>query len=366
MKRFLLSLTLLLTTAGIAFAQSVTVNKIWLEHNVTQNNEKGMRIHTEVSLIGYKDTDMKATAYIEIPKGVGHKDLNNRYHTTDGNVSASTTFCPGYENTIYEDLKIFIPLSELHLKEGKHTYYCIVQIFGPNGYCASSDYVSFDGTGSANNNAHLAPAAGSFPNQQTIYVTNADGRGGILSLYCYYADGEKMIRCNLGSSSFLYRYVDEAPDRILFREGNYQPVYGQFNTLAWRDNIYGHAIVIFKDWSQVNYVRGSGDYTEYKQFTTKAKYDEYQQALQRLNAMSTMHNGGYNSGYSGSSHQHNHEGSSHRDERCKYCGGGGGCSSCNGKGYKFNPYSGENDTCPSCNGSGRCFNCHGTGKQAIY
>lgn len=366
MKRFLLSLTLLLTTAGIAFAQSVTVNKIWLEHNVTQNNEKGMRIHTEVSLIGYKDTDMKATAYIEIPKGVGHKDLNNRYHTTDGNVSASTTFCPGYENTIYEDLKIFIPLSELHLKEGKHTYYCIVQIFGPNGYCASSDYVSFDGTGSANNNAHLAPAPGSFPNQQTIYVTNADGRGGILSLYCYYADGEKMIRCNLGSSSFLYRYVDDAPDRILFREGNYQPVYGQFNTLAWRDNIYGHAIVIFKDWSQVNYVRGSGDYTEYKQFTTKAKYDEYQQALQRLNAMSTMHNGGYNSGYSGSSHQHNHEGSSHRDERCKYCGGGGGCSSCNGKGYKFNPYSGENDTCPSCNGSGRCFNCHGTGKQAIY
>jgi hypothetical protein len=45
MKRFLLSLTLLLTSAGIAFAQSVTVNKIWLEKDVTLNGKQGMKIH---------------------------------------------------------------------------------------------------------------------------------------------------------------------------------------------------------------------------------------------------------------------------------------------------------------------------------
>lgn len=48
---------------------------------------------------------------------------------------------------------------------------------------------------------------------------------------------------------------------------------------------------------------------------------------------------------------------------CKYCGGGGGCKSCNGTGHKYNSYSHHEDTCPSCNGSGRCFNCRGTGRQ---
>ncbi len=367
MKRVLLLFTLLLTTAGIAFAQSVTVNKIWLEKDVTLNAKLGMKIHFFLQTDGLKDVPMSAIAYFDEPKGVGVKDTDGRWCTTSGTVAIWADFTPPYESSVWNDFWFFVAYEDVHIKDYSKTYYCHVFISDKQGkQYGNTEYVAFQVKQPANNNAHLAPAAGSFPNQQTIYVTNEGGRGGILSLYCYYADGEKMIRCNLGSSSFLYRYVDDAPDRILFREGNYQPVYGQFNTLAWRDNIYGHAIVIFKDWSQVNYVRGSGDYTEYKQFTTKAKYDEYQQALQRLNAMSTMHNGGYNSGYSGSSHQHNHEGSSHRDERCKYCGGGGGCSSCNGKGYKFNPYSGENDTCPSCNGSGRCFNCHGTGKQAIY
>lgn len=294
MKKLLLSLILLLVSTGITFAQSVTVNKIWLEHNATQDNEKGLRIHIEVELDGYKGSDMRAIAYFEIPKGVGHKDLNNRYCTTDGDVSASKKFSPRYDSAIYNDLKIFIPISELHLKEGKHTYYCIVQIFGPNGYCASSDYVSFEGTGSANNsarNSHLVPAAGSFPNQQTIYVTNEGGRGGVLSLYCYYTDGVKMIRCNLGSGSGLFRYVDDAPDRILFREGNFQPVIGQFNAMAWRDFPNGHTIVIFKDWSKIRYQIG-GNYTEYHQFTTKEKFNENQQVLQRLNAMGSTGGGG--------------------------------------------------------------------------
>lgn len=56
-------------------------------------------------------------------------------------------------------------------------------------------------------------------------------------------------------------------------------------------------------------------------------------------------------------------GSHNTSSRCKYCNGTGNCSSCHGKGYKFNSYSGHDDTCPSCSGSGRCFNCHGSGRQ---
>jgi hypothetical protein len=108
--------------AKTAITKSVTVNKIWLEHGVTQNDQDGLRVHIEVELNGYKGSDMRAIAYFESPKGVGHKDLNNRYRTTDGNVSVSEKFSPSYDNSTFNDLKIFIPNSELHLKEGKHTY----------------------------------------------------------------------------------------------------------------------------------------------------------------------------------------------------------------------------------------------------
>ena len=77
--------------------------------------------------------------------------------------------------------------------------------------------------------------------------------------------------------------------------------------------------------------------------------------------------GGYNNSSSGSyNNNSNDSGRSYIDGPCKYCGGGGGCSSCKGRGYKYNQYSGHDDTCPSCNGTGRCFNCRGTGKQATY
>ena len=234
MKRFLLSLTLLLTSAGIAFAQSVTVNKIWLEHGVTQNDQDGLRVHIEVELNGYKGSDMRAIAYFESPKGVGHKDLNNRYHTTDGNVSASKKFSPSYDNSTFNDLKIFIPLSELHLKEGKHTYYCVVQIYGPNGYCASSDYVSFIGTGSstpshqaapASNRAqysHLTPRPGSMESTGDTYYYYKDRYNNLADIRIFY-NNEWKANCYVYTGSgdgtlYYFEKVRHDGTRWIFKE----------------------------------------------------------------------------------------------------------------------------------------------------
>ncbi len=292
MKRILLLFALLLTTAGIAFAQSVTVNKIWLEKDVTLNSKLGMKIHFFMQTDGLKDVPMSAIAYFDEPKGVGVKDTDGRWCTTSGTVAIWTDFTPPYEISVWSDFWVFVAYEDVHIKDYSKTYYCRVFIFKKGGGAiGNSDYAEFNVThlspsatplNNSARNAHLAPASGSFPNQQTIYVTNEGGRGGVLSLYCYYADGVKMIRCNLGSGSGLFRFVDDAPDRILFREGNFQPVIGQFNGMAWRDFPNGHTIVLFKDWSKIRYQIG-GNYTEYHQFTTKEKFNENQQVLQRMN-----------------------------------------------------------------------------------
>ncbi len=219
-------------------------------------------------------------------------------------------------------------------------------------------------------NRRLAPQTGTFPAQQTFYVKNNNGKGGVLSLHLYYADGAKMIRCSVGGMFGLFRYVDETSDRILFREGTFQPAWGQFNAMVWKDNIHGRTIVIFKNWSKIRY-QTAGNYTEYNQFTTKADFDNYQQAIRNLNAR--MNSGGYGGGSSNSQQNYNESRSSHTDKACSFCRGSGTCSSCRGTGGSWQDtgyYIGTGNqswiNCGSCNGRGRCFNCHGTGKQATY
>lgn len=98
----------------------------------------------------------------------------------------------------------------------------------------------------------------------------------------------------------------------------------------------------------------------YNQRISKSDYEANQIKLPATNPSIGVT--GINSG-SKSNQNNNTTTNSYTQQKCKYCGGGGGCSSCHGKGYKFNNYSGHNDTCPSCNGSGRCFNCYGSGVQ---
>ena len=44
-----------------------------------------------------------------------------------------------------------------------------------------------------------------------------------------------------------------------------------------------------------------------------------------------------------------------------HCMGTGKCSTCSGKGYTINHYTGNNMTCPTCNGNGKCKQCGGSG-----
>lgn len=130
------------------YAASVVFKNIWLEHGTVINGVKGLTVHVAFDIYGYRGQTCKAIAYFEYPKGTGLKDKNRQYYTTDGNVCASKTFTPSYDNTSFSDLSIFIPLSELHLLSGTRTYYTNVYIQSPNGtFLGNSDYESFDGTG---------------------------------------------------------------------------------------------------------------------------------------------------------------------------------------------------------------------------
>ena len=75
-----------LWSAAEAFAASATIDRIWLEHNVSQDGQTGLRIHLKFTVWDMQGQQGEAITYFESPKGVGVKDLDRRYYTTDGNV----------------------------------------------------------------------------------------------------------------------------------------------------------------------------------------------------------------------------------------------------------------------------------------
>lgn len=134
-------------------AQKAVIHKTWIEHNVTQNGEKGMKIHVNFNITGMKGKQGEVLVYFECPKGTGLKDTNDRYRTMNGYVCASGTFKPDYDNSVYSDFYVFMPIDEIHMKSGEHRYYCKVRIFDKTTRKFLNDhtYVTFTGTSQGGN-----------------------------------------------------------------------------------------------------------------------------------------------------------------------------------------------------------------------
>jgi len=95
------------------------IERMWVEHNQTEDGQAGMRIHVKFNIYHYKGIKGYAIAYFYDKAGKPLKDFNQKFYTNDGNVSASNHFTPGFDNTIYNDLQIFIPYTELHMAKGR-------------------------------------------------------------------------------------------------------------------------------------------------------------------------------------------------------------------------------------------------------
>lgn len=382
MKRYIF-LFLALMGAMAVEAQTGTVTKIELEHGVTNSEGvSGMNIHLNFTVKGMKGVDGKAVVYFYSPKGVGVKDLNNRYCTVNGEVSCSRTFCPGYVSSDYTDFTVFIPNTELHLKAGKNTYYCQAYIWNlnTNKSIAVSTYASFVGTGTSdsqngNSNGNGSNVAKRFPDKQTFYFTNAR-RSGLAETAFYYDDrNDPVCKVSAGLSTGHYKWESNSSNALEFTSFIYQPetrsvpvIYGPFPRVEYtgkniKVKVSGSRFSLRADY---NYLTLNGNV-----YNVRIGESEYHKLWNQLygnqaspRVSSPQSSGG---GYSGGSGSYGSSGSgsssSSQSTICKYCRGTGNCSSCNGKGYKFNSYSGHDDTCPSCNGKGRCFNCYGSGRQ---
>ncbi|NLZ72456.1 MAG: SH3 domain-containing protein [Bacteroidales bacterium] len=128
---------------------STSIKQAWIEHNVFQNKQKGMKIHIEFYTYNMQHIMGNCVVRFCYTSGVELKDYNNLYHDKQGNVAIMSPFKSGYENAVYKDFVLFMPYGELHLPdEGKIKLKAKVELWTnqasiPSKKLATSDWLYF-------------------------------------------------------------------------------------------------------------------------------------------------------------------------------------------------------------------------------
>ncbi len=99
---------------------SAEFEKISVDYNVKENGRLGMRVHVKFSVFNMKGVDSNLTLYFEKSDGTKLTTTNTKFSSKDGQVAVSRALKPGYDDTIYKDLEIFVPYDELKLGRGKY------------------------------------------------------------------------------------------------------------------------------------------------------------------------------------------------------------------------------------------------------
>jgi len=128
--------------------KSATLDLLRTEHNVVQNKQKGMRLHTRVNIGGLKGHAAEIAAYFHYKSGVALKDFDGSYRTGGGKVALHERVTPRYTKAEWKDLKLFMPYNQLHLAKGKSDCKYNLVVWDKSGAnaikLAESDWVTFE------------------------------------------------------------------------------------------------------------------------------------------------------------------------------------------------------------------------------
>lgn len=99
---------------------SAKLKRMWIEYNVTEGAEKGMRIHVNYSVHGMKGVPSYLALYFAKESGDKLYSSKTGFKSADGQLALYKEMEPAYEDTVYDDSTLFLPYDEIDLTTGKY------------------------------------------------------------------------------------------------------------------------------------------------------------------------------------------------------------------------------------------------------
>ncbi len=157
MKRFIgvvYSLAIVLMAMASQLGTSVgsvtaTVNKTWLELNVTKNGEKGVIVHTDFTIKGCKGKSAAIFIYCAM-NGDWIKGTEQKYTNSSGTLCIRRSFTPSFDSSNYSDYDIFIPYKAFAFSKGTNVYTCEPCIYCNNELITMGEGAKFTYTYNGN------------------------------------------------------------------------------------------------------------------------------------------------------------------------------------------------------------------------
>ncbi len=97
-----------------------SIGKIRADFNVKEGGRSGMRVYTTFTVYDLKGSDLYLALYFQKEDGTPLKTSNQKYASTAGEVAVFEELKPGFDETLYNEMELFIPYDEFKLTKGKY------------------------------------------------------------------------------------------------------------------------------------------------------------------------------------------------------------------------------------------------------
>lgn len=114
-----------------------------LKKNVSVGEIPSLVITVDFNINNLSTDGGRIVAFLESPKGIGVKDTNGRYCTSDGKVSVGKDFGTRQKSASFKDFQLVIPMDELHITDNTKDYFIRVGVYDykTQRYIAFGNYV---------------------------------------------------------------------------------------------------------------------------------------------------------------------------------------------------------------------------------
>ncbi len=114
---------------------SAEFGKTWIDYDVMQGGQKGMRVHTKFTVVDMKGVPGYLGVYFQKKGGTKLMSPNQPYRSGDGQLAVYFEIAPGFDRTVYEDASIFLPYKELEatLARGSYDLQMDIDVIYKNG-----------------------------------------------------------------------------------------------------------------------------------------------------------------------------------------------------------------------------------------
>lgn len=111
----------------------ITLDRIWVDYDVTENRKKGMRVHVKLNVKNMVGVESYLAVYFEKQNGEKLYSDNDAYRSKGGQTAAYKTLNPPYPSSDYNDVVFFMPYEEFNLPQGAHDLKVHVDLIYPGG-----------------------------------------------------------------------------------------------------------------------------------------------------------------------------------------------------------------------------------------